>query len=397
MPILNSPFASATDVASPGRGEVLLTVLPPKVPSFATLSYQYPLKLLSRIPVSTLDSKYPASATPPVHLYLLTYGGGLLPGDYICVSIRLQPRIRLVLTTPQGTTKIFKTEFNGGRRSQHHGDVPPDMSKQTLNVQLESETGLCYLPDPSVPFENSRYEQFQRFTIIREKDSGDTETSAPKFGASLCVLDWVTEGRSARGEIWSFDMWKGRNEVWLQDGQTGTKRLLLRDSVILENDNKDGDAGSKEGLPPSKSRPSLSESFASSNSIAARADPHGIFGTLIIYGPLFDSLASFFMEQFSSQPRIGGKNWSTAPSAVYYLNTQSDGIDINDSDRKTNTKPIERDWSNVTWTAARIRNGFVLIKFGAKDFQTAADWLGYMLRTEGSIEREFGDEAFGNL
>ena len=49
--------------------------------------------------------------------------------------------------------------------------------------------------------------------------------------------------------------------------------------------------------------------------------------------------------------------------------------------------------SEVTWTAARVRAGFVLVKFGAKDFETAKDWLGGLLREEGSIIREFGEEA----
>jgi urease accessory protein len=35
----------------------------------------------------------------------------------------------------------------------------------------------------------------------------------------------------------------------------------------------------------------------------------------------------------------------------------------------------------------------VLVKFGAKDFETAKDWLGGLLREEGSIIREFGEEA----
>ncbi|KAK2841608.1 hypothetical protein FQN49_006085, partial [Arthroderma sp. PD_2] len=50
MPILNSPFAASSFAKSSGRGEVVLTVLPPSIPSLSTLSYNYPLKLLSRTP-----------------------------------------------------------------------------------------------------------------------------------------------------------------------------------------------------------------------------------------------------------------------------------------------------------------------------------------------------------
>jgi urease accessory protein len=81
-------------------------------------------------------------------------------------------------------------------------------------------------------------------------------------------------------------------------------------------------------------------------------------------------LGSFFMETFTSQPRIGGRNWSS-----------------------TSTAEPSRIRDKVTWTSARVRAGFVLVKFGAKDLEAAREWLGSMIRKEGSIAREFGEEA----
>ncbi|KAL3478629.1 UreD urease accessory protein-domain-containing protein [Aspergillus californicus] len=344
MPII-SPFESS--IAKPGQGKVVLSLLPPANPSLSTLTYKYPLKLLARSPGFVPQSVI-SSASRPVHLYLLTYGGGLLPGDQVDVSITLEPRTRLVVTTPQGSTKIFKTEPSAGRTLS-------DKSRQALDVRIGKGAALCYLPDPSAPFKDSRYEQIQAFTV--ENTAKDSARS------SLCVLDWVTQGRTSRGENWDFQLWKGKNEIWMTDGSSNsengekkkTKRLLLRDSLILD------DETDSQSQAPSKSI------------IRERTSPHGVIGTLILYGPVFESLSSFIVNRFSSLPRIGARNWSSSAPAAVESTPEYD--------------------SQVTYTAARVRAGCVLVKFGAADFETAKDWLGGILREEGSISREFGEEA----
>lgn len=353
MPI-KSPFE--TDIAKPGQGEVVLALLPPSIPTLTTLTYKYPLKLLSRSPGFVPRSSAQTCPSRPVHLYLLTYGGGLLPGDHIDVSVTLKQRTRMVVSTPQGSTKIFKTEptvsVKGQRASPTHQMT--DMSRQVLRVRIDNEAALCYLPDPSVPFKDSRYEQVQTFTLdgrAKENERG-----------SLCVLDWVTEGRGSRGESWDFHLWKGKNEVWSDDG-SGLKKLLLRDSVILDDEYDDGHT--KKG---------------DSNLIRERTHPHGIVGTLILYGSVYEDLASFIMHRFISQPRIGARNWSSSVSQ----SRQSKGATESYLNAST---------SKVTWTAARVRAGFTLVKFGAGDFETAKNWLGELLREEGSVVREFGEEA----
>ena len=178
------------------------------------------------------------------------------------------------------------------------------------------------------------------------------------------MLDWVTQGRTSRGENWDFQLWKGRNEVWSEDKSSGKRRLLLRDSVVLDDEVKN--AGREEEIE------SLTNPIRAGAIIRERTWPHGIIGTLILYGPIFDQLGSYFMELFASQPRIGGRNWSSPSSS-------------------TLSNPSKHD--KVTWTAARVRADFVLVKFGAKDFETAQKWLGQLIRDEGSVVREFGEEA----
>ncbi|KAI5298438.1 hypothetical protein KEM55_003396 [Ascosphaera atra] len=366
---LSSPFADPP--IPPGHGTVVLSLLPPCLPTLSTLSYRYPLKLLTRTPAVTLKSAYPSTATTPVHLYLLTYGGGLLPGDHIYVNVEVQRGTRLVVTTPQGCQKIYKTEGQKKglpavvtTKREYADDDDAQKSKQTLDVHIAPSAALCYLPDPTVPFEDSRYEQLQRFTIVRDSLSDD------EISPSLCVLDWVTQGRGARGENWSFDSWVGRNEVWAENKQTeqgkgkGKRRLLVRDNVVLKQETEEGNL---EG----------NNRVSGPISLAERTHPHGIVGTLILHGPLFASLSDFFMAEFQSQPRIGGRNWSRTSQP-----------------QAQNPQPSTED---VVWTAARVRNEFVLVKFGAKDFESAREWLGGLVRREGSIGREFGEEAYGCL
>ncbi|KAL2829250.1 UreD urease accessory protein-domain-containing protein [Aspergillus cavernicola] len=346
MPII-SPFESS--IAKSGQGKVVLSLLPPANPSLSTLTYKYPLKLITRSPGFIPQSAL-TSASQPVHLYLLTYGGGLLPGDQVDVSITLEPRTRLVVTTPQGSTKIFKTTVGPGRTLS-------DKSRQNVDVHIGREAALCYLPDPSAPFKDSRYEQIQTFTV--ESTAKDTTRS------SLCVLDWVTQGRTSRGENWDFQSWKGKNEIWMIDESSvrsdnaekkkKKKKLLLRDSLILDDENNNQDQTASKSL------------------VRERTSPHGVIGTLILYGPVFENLSSFIVDRFTSLPRIGARNWSSSVPAAAETTPEYD--------------------SKVTFTAARVRAGCVLVKFGAEDFETAKDWLGGILREEGSIAKEFGEEA----
>lgn len=294
----------------------------------------------------------------------------------------------MVVTTPQGSTKIFKTDPNNSGTSPnvikgHRKQMPAnkhlsDMSQQSLDVHIGRQAALCYLPDPSVPFQHSRYAQVQTFTV--------DATAKGDERSSLCVLDWVTQGRTSRGENWNFRFWRGRNEVWGEDEKTGKSRLLLRDSVILDDESEDLDSDSEDEFETTTHNmqnglanradmpPQAPAGLTPLNLIAERTRPHGVVGTLILCGPVFEALGAFLLHQFQSQPRIGSRNWSDhVPSSV--------------------PEPSLSHQGDVTWTAARVRAGFVLVKFGAKDFETAKHWLGGLIREEGSVIREFGEEA----
>ena len=166
-------------------------------------------------------------------------------------------------------------------------------------------------------------------------------------------MDWVTEGRKAYGERWAFEGWRGRNEIWEIYGEDlQESRMLVRDAVVL--DGKD---------------------------IRGRMDGMGVFGTVLLRGPLFRLLADFFVEEFKALPRIGGRNWAGPNDTVLKLTSKEEW-------RKKRLQK-ERE-GGVLWTACHVR-GCTVVKFAAQEVEGAKDWLGSMLREEGSVRREFGD------
>ncbi|ETI21194.1 hypothetical protein G647_07538 [Cladophialophora carrionii CBS 160.54] len=318
-----SPFAASS--AAAGTGEIILALLPPGRQALQKCTYQYPLKLIAPDPHHSGEQKHVTI------VFLLTYGGGLVGGDQIDLKAVLQDGTRLVLLT-QGSTKIFKSPEKSV------------VSGQTLNVTIGAQAALCYLPDPTQPFAESVYDQKQTFTV------------QPDGTSSLLVLDWVSEGRRARGESWTLWNWKGKNEV-RELNDHGKGRLLLRDTVMLRGDDLGG------------------------MGLVEKSNNMGIFGTLIVYGPIFKKLGEFLLREFSTQPRIGAKNWTTG-----------DGTgQVNIVGENDQAKQLEQQ-NGLLWTAANVR-GFVLVKFGAKEIDGARRWLGTLLRQEGSVEKVFGHQA----
>ena len=326
MALPKSPFAASS--ASPGVGDIKLSLLPPEHQVLTSLTYQYPLKLIAPDPHYADEDKHVTV------VFMLTYGGGLVGGDKINLKVELEEHTRLVLVT-QGSTKLFKSPSRAV------------VSRQTLDVKIGSGAALCYLPEPTQPFTGSVYEQRQTFYV------------EPDGSSSLLMLDWVSEGRPARGESWTLWGWKGRNEVRAFDPKS-RGRLLLRDVVMLTDDNLGGVG------------------------LVEKTDEMGVFGTLIIYGSQFKDLGQFFVQQFVKQPRIGGKNWSVDDEP------KSHAARIDEAAVSLQQLTEQRD--GLLWTVASVR-GSVLVKFGAKEVDSARRWLGRMLRSEGSVERNFGHQS----
>ncbi|KAJ9654378.1 hypothetical protein H2198_006540 [Neophaeococcomyces mojaviensis] len=350
MSIPKNPFAKSN--AIPGKGDVVLSLLPPDKQVLTTFTYQYPLKLISpdphiititqpdQDPKDTKDQDVQTKVIQVTTIFLLTYGGGLIAGDSINLTLTINPHTRLALLT-QGSTKIFKTAHTPTTlASTSLVSQQSRPTRQILDVKIMPHSSLVYLPDPNQPFSNSLYEQRQTFYVD------------PSGSSNLLFLDWVSEGRRARGESWTLTSWSGRNEVREFD-EYSKGRLLIRDALLLFGDD-----------------------------LGAKTNGMGVIGTLVIYGRMFAALAEFFMREFKGLERIGAKTWT--------VNGAMPAIDGAES--KDHAERQRERMDGLLWTAAQVR-GFVLVKFGAKEVDGARRWLAEMLKKEGTVEREFGHQA----
>jgi len=324
---MTSPFPKSS--SADGEGRIVVRLLAEGVSGLEAFSFQYPLKLIT--PMRPLDTK---SAL----VFILSYGGGLVGGDQVNLAIDVKPGAKLSLAT-QGHTKIFKSA------------TPDIVTRQTMRVDIAPDAAVCLLPDPVQPFEASVYEQFQVFRLARN--------------ASLCLLDWVTRGRTARGEDWSFVKWVGRNEVWTAPDDPGVPgRLLVRDSVILDSNR----------VHPQL--PALRDSMYGV----------GVTGTLVLRGPLMKALGAFFLAEFAALPRLGARDWRSDGAK-----TEPDAsLSPREQWRAERQKREKED--SLLWSAAEVR-GCVVVKFGAPAVEAARVWIGSMLMQEGSVAQHFGEQA----
>lgn len=336
-----NPFPPTTSI--PGRGIVELIHLPPSSSSLRTLTYQYPLKLVAPAPVTSSDN------VQIQIVYLLTYGGGLVAGDTIDASISLEADTRLIMLT-QGSTKIFKSP---------NADV---ITSQTLSIDIAPGAALCYLPDPVQPFEKSCFGQKQTYNILTGLD--DEGKYAP---GNLCALDWVSEGRTARGEKWDFWRYTSKNEVWLAGER---RRLLLRDNMKLVDQQK-------------MAKSQTSDATDACPSFRTQMDDLGALGTLILHGPLFSELTQFFKDEFKLLPRIGGRKWDTGEAAE---EAQSQ-VEIMRAARHR-----QEAVDGLLWTVSSLR-GCTVVKFGAREVEGGKRWLTDMLESESSVVKLFGERA----
>ena len=324
---MESPFPKSS--SAPGDGCIIAKTLPAGGTGLESITYQYPLKLISPSPTANAKS---------VLVFLLSYGGGLVGGDKVSLKIRVKAGAKLSIVT-QGHTKIFKSPAS---------DI---VTRQILDVQIADSGALCLLPDPVQPFEDSYYTQTQVFKLAHH--------------SSLCFLDWVTQGRSARGEDWSFGEWTGRNEVWATTEETSKReRLLVRDTVILSAKNS-ADMGTD---------------------LRGTMHKMGIIGTLILRGPLMQPLGEFFLAEFAALPRIGSRDFRTDAAR------KEDEEKMSAHEKWRSARIGKEGTSGLLWSAAHVR-GCIVVKFGAKTVEAGREWVGAMLSREGSIESLFGEQA----
>src|SRR5262245_10707844 len=183
--LLSSDFSVLTSDVRPGAGKLHFehmrgtTVL-------TRAAAASPLRVLN-----------PKSAGTASWVYLATYGGGLVGGDSIDVTIDAGPRAAALIAT-QASTKVYRSGLGASQR---------------LRARAGDGSLLVLLPDPVTAFSGSQYQQEQHVELDED--------------ASLVLVDWLTAGRMASGERWQFDGYTSRTFV----RRAGT--LLLHDAISL--------------------------------------------------------------------------------------------------------------------------------------------------------------------
>jgi urease accessory protein len=197
-------FAQSISVPRDGRAPLVARTMPP------VASGQGSLELGFVAGQSTLTSSW---ATNPLKLlvprprglsvwaFSSSFGGGLVAGDEIQLTLSLAVRTRCFLGT-QASTKVYR---NPRQRPCGH----------RLTASLGEDSLLVLAPDPVQMFAGSRYEQRQEFHL--EKRAG------------LVLVDWCSAGRVARGERWAFTRFHSRNEIFVE------RERMLVDSLLLDS------------------------------------------------------------------------------------------------------------------------------------------------------------------
>ena len=129
-----------------------------------------------------------------------TFGGGLLDGDRIDLSIDVGPEADCYFGT-QASTKVYRSSGGCG-------------ASQAMTVKVAAGATCVLLPDMLACFADARFQQRLELRL--------------DASASVMALDWLSSGRRARGERWAFDRFKSRI-----DATIGGK-LVFRDALLLD-------------------------------------------------------------------------------------------------------------------------------------------------------------------
>lgn len=355
---------------------------------FTCLSFTFPLKLISphiSARNASLDilNRTPLNLSPPSTrvseckapsvMYILGYGGGLVSGDSVDLDVDVGSGCSLLILT-QGSTKVFKTRNSRPTQGVSTAALPrtPEqrageggggemVTRQTFRFLIRKNATLVLLPDPVTCFASARYDQTQRF------DLRDRNTS------SLIMLDWITPGRTcvpptrsasnaaklnhldahtpspcpytnpAREmkdysiptrdpELWSFDLYRSRNQVrTCPPPQPVATDLLLLSQAPSTDSTQDG----ARGLKPTD--------------LARRNHPYGCYATLMLAGPDAEGIVKRLTDEFDAiQQRPSSK-----------------------------VDPREVIWSlsHLQHEAIGADRGTVVVRIAASDSQTVRKWL----------------------
>jgi urease accessory protein len=113
----------------------------------------------------------------------------------------------------------------------------------------------------------------------------------------------------------------------------------------------------------------------------------GIFGTLVLRGPLVEGLAAFILAEFAALPRIGARDFRSQDKM-----DKDNGLMLSPEKNWRQARLKQEEADSVLWSAARVR-GCTVVKFGTRTVEGGRLWIGNLLKQDGSVSRLFGDDS----
>jgi urease accessory protein len=132
----------------------------------------------SRVPLFTQRALYLEESLPSMaYIYIISPSGGILQGDRYRMDIVLKNKACAHITT-QGATRVYRMDRN--------------YATQIVNVEVDEDSYLEFVPDQIIPFRNSRFYQTVNLKI---HDKG-----------TMIYSEMIAPGRVASGESFQYDI-----------------------------------------------------------------------------------------------------------------------------------------------------------------------------------------------
>lgn len=155
----------------------------------------------SKVPLFTQRALYLEESLPSMaYIYIISPSGGVLQGDRYRIDIKLAKNAIAHITT-QGATRLYRMDKN--------------FATQILNISLDSNCYLEYVPDQIIPYRNSRFYQAVNLNVNDD--------------ATLIYSETIVPGRMAMGEYFDYDVCYLKTIAKNHNGS-----LKLIDTALLE-------------------------------------------------------------------------------------------------------------------------------------------------------------------
>ena len=161
--------------------------------------------LKAKPPLLIQKALYPNPSLPKTaHVYIMSSAGGILQGDNLEIKIVSRKNTDAYITT-QAATKIYKSENQ--------------ISTQHIDVTLEKNSYLEYLPKQIIPHKSAHFFQEVNFTL------NPTST--------LLYSETISAGRIAHGEKFDFE-----SLVFRLIAHDTNKKILFSEALNIEPQNQ---------------------------------------------------------------------------------------------------------------------------------------------------------------